>query len=183
MTGFLTGVAANIVLGQLPQLLGVPAQGDTAIAKAFDVRDGTGGDRAGVALTGFAALAILLIAARTRAGGVRGAPRARRPHGRAGHARGRRRAARVDDIGEIPSGLPLPALPARRPALGRSGRGRAGDRRDRAGARRRRTRGRAETPTARRPASTATSSPRASATSPAACSRASPSAARSGRPR
>jgi SulP family sulfate permease len=36
MTGFLTGVAANIVLGQIPNLLGVPATGSTNLAKAIN---------------------------------------------------------------------------------------------------------------------------------------------------
>ena len=69
MTGFLTGVAANIVLGQLPQLLGIPAEGDTAVAKAFNVVTDLGAIEWASALTGIGALALLLIAARTTLGG------------------------------------------------------------------------------------------------------------------
>ena len=37
MTGFLTGVAVNIICGQLGDLTGIAAEGPNAIAKAFDV--------------------------------------------------------------------------------------------------------------------------------------------------
>ena len=37
MIGFLTGVAVNIVLGQIPDLTGAPAEGSFALAKAIDV--------------------------------------------------------------------------------------------------------------------------------------------------
>ncbi len=111
MTGFLTGVAANIVLGQLPQLLGVPAQGDTAIAKAFNVVTDLGAIEWASALTGIGALALLLIAARTTLGGF-GALLALVVPTAVLVVTGNDVVQRVDDIGEIPSGLPLPALPA-----------------------------------------------------------------------
>ena len=111
MTGFLTGVAANIVLGQLPQLLGVPAQGDTAVAKAFNVVTDLGAIEWASALTGIGALALLLIAARTTLGGF-GALLALVVPTAVLVVTGNDSVQRVDDIGEIPSGLPLPALPA-----------------------------------------------------------------------
>ncbi|MGH8949509.1 MAG: SulP family inorganic anion transporter, partial [Acidimicrobiia bacterium] len=37
MIGFLTGVGANIVFGQLPDLTGVDAEGSTSLAKGLDV--------------------------------------------------------------------------------------------------------------------------------------------------
>ena len=37
MMGFLTGVAVNIILGQIPDLVGVPAQGSIALTKAWNV--------------------------------------------------------------------------------------------------------------------------------------------------
>ena len=111
MTGFLTGVAANIVLGQLPQLLGVPAQGDTAVAKAFNVVTDLGAIEWASALTGIGALALLLIAARTTLGGFAALLALVVPTAVLVVA-GNDSVQRVDDIGEIPSGLPLPALPA-----------------------------------------------------------------------
>ena len=111
MTGFLTGVAANIVLGQLPQLLGVPAQGDTAVAKAFDVVTDPGAIEWASALTGIGALALLLIASRTTLGGF-GALLALVIPTAVLVVTGDDVVQRVDDIGDIPSGLPLPALPA-----------------------------------------------------------------------
>ena len=111
MTGFLTGVAANIVLGQLPQLLGIPAEGDTAVAKAFDAVTELGSIEWASALTGIGALALLLIAARTTLGGF-GALLALVVPTAVLVVAGNDVVQRVDDIGEIPSGLPLPALPA-----------------------------------------------------------------------
>ena len=110
MTGFLTGVAANIVLGQLPQLLGVPAQGDTAVAKAFDVMTDPGAIEWASALTGIGALVLLLIASRTTLGGF-GALLALVIPTAVLVVTGDDVVQRVDDIGDIPSGLPLPALP------------------------------------------------------------------------
>ena len=37
MIGFLTGVSANIIFGQLPDLTGVEAEGGSSLAKALDV--------------------------------------------------------------------------------------------------------------------------------------------------
>ena len=111
MTGFLTGVAANIVLGQLPQLLGVPAQGDTAVAKAFNVVTDPSAIEWASAFTGIGALALLLIATRTPLRGF-GALLALVIPTVVLVVAGNDSVQRVDDIGDIPSGLPLPALPA-----------------------------------------------------------------------
>ena len=49
MTGFLTGVAANIVLGQIPNLLGVSASGSINLAKAINALIPSRADRDRVA--------------------------------------------------------------------------------------------------------------------------------------
>ena len=109
MIGFLTGVAVNIVLGQLPDLTGAEV-------------DGLGRGRQGLGcahatrprstwpslLVGLVALAIVAGAGPHPAGAVR---RALRPGGAdGGVARGGQR-RRVQDNGKIPSGIPLPHLP------------------------------------------------------------------------
>jgi SulP family sulfate permease len=109
MVGFLTGVAANIVFGQIPYLTGAPATGPFPLAKAFDVVTHPGTIDAPSLLTGLAALAIAFGLARTRFSvfatitalvvptlltlGVSGIQR-------------------VEDVGAIPKGLPLPHLPS-----------------------------------------------------------------------
>ncbi|MGH3480038.1 MAG: SulP family inorganic anion transporter, partial [Nocardioidaceae bacterium] len=61
MTGFLTGVAVNIVCSQIPDLTGARAQGAFPLAKAFDVL--VHPNRVDVAslLVGLAALSILVL--------------------------------------------------------------------------------------------------------------------------
>ena len=46
MMGFLTGVAVNIILGQLPDLAGADAEGSTSLAKALDLDHASVRDRA-----------------------------------------------------------------------------------------------------------------------------------------
>ena len=65
MTGFLTGVAVNIVCGQLPDLTGTTAQGAFPLAKAFNVLVHPGGIEVASLLTGLGALAVLLVMSRT----------------------------------------------------------------------------------------------------------------------
>src|SRR5215467_1579385 len=61
MTGFLTGVAVNIVCGQIPDFTGAQAQGAFPLAKAIDVLIHPGRIDMASLLTGLAALAILLV--------------------------------------------------------------------------------------------------------------------------
>ncbi|MFC4605990.1 SulP family inorganic anion transporter [Rhodococcus kronopolitis] len=66
MTGFLTGISVNIVLGQLPDLTGASVSGSVALAKAFDlITNPTRVDWPSV-LTGVLALVLLIVLARTR---------------------------------------------------------------------------------------------------------------------
>ena len=108
MVGFLTGVAVNIVFGQLADLTGASVTGDVAIEKAWDLVTHPGRIEWASLAIGLAALAILIVLARTRVatfssvialvitsvvayflGGVEV----------------------VSDVGQIPSGVPTPHLP------------------------------------------------------------------------
>lgn len=110
MIGFLTGIAVNIMFGQIPDLTGSAAEGPFALAKAFDVVTHPAGIDLTSLLTGLAALAILVVLTRTRwaiAGTVLAlvVPTAMVLLGGAGSV------VKVEDIGAVPGGLPLPHLP------------------------------------------------------------------------
>jgi sulfate permease, SulP family len=64
--GFLTGVAANIVLGQIPDLTGAPAEGRAALSKALHVILHPGTIDIASLVTGLSALLALALLARTR---------------------------------------------------------------------------------------------------------------------
>jgi sulfate permease, SulP family len=70
LTGFLTGVAANIILGQLGHLLGSPQKGSPALVKAFNVVMHPGAMSLTAAAVGLAALALMVILTRTRIASV-----------------------------------------------------------------------------------------------------------------
>ena len=110
MTGFLTGIAVNIICGQLDDLTGIAAEGSNAIAKAFDVITHPGSIKVASLLTGLAALAILFGLRNTRLNMV-GALVALIVPTLAVVIAGADSVARVDDQGAIPRQIPLPALP------------------------------------------------------------------------
>jgi len=83
MTGFLTGVAVNIVCGQIPDLTGAMAQGAFPLAKAFNV------------LVHPSSINLASLVVPTAAVVLTGAASV----------------ARVGDAGDIPLGIPLPRLP------------------------------------------------------------------------
>ena len=66
MIGFLSGIAVNIVCGQIADLTGAPAQGAFPLAKAVNVLVHPGRIDLASLLTGLSTLAILLVMARTR---------------------------------------------------------------------------------------------------------------------
>jgi SulP family sulfate permease len=66
MIGFLTGVAVNIVLGQIPDFTGASAEGGVALQKALDVLLHPSRVELASLLTGAAALALLVVIDRTR---------------------------------------------------------------------------------------------------------------------
>lgn len=110
MTGFLTGVAVNIVCGQLGDLTGVSAEGASSLAKALDVITHPGAIDVASLLAGLGALGILLALDRTRMKTV-GALVALIVPTLAIALAGATAVVRVDDIGEIPRSLPTPAVP------------------------------------------------------------------------
>ncbi len=110
MIGFLTGVAVNIVLGQLPDLVGSDVSGDTALAKAWNLLLDLGSVDVASLVTGVSAIVILLVLGRTRLGAYSSLVALAVPTA-AVVALGVDTVQRVSDVGEIPQGLPLPALP------------------------------------------------------------------------
>ena len=109
MIGFLTGVACNIMFGQLPDLVGSDVSGDFALAKAWNLllHPGTA-DLASVA-AGAAAMGILVVG-RGRLGPYSSLAALALPTV-AIVLLGADGVQRVSDVGDIPQGLPLPALP------------------------------------------------------------------------
>ena len=110
MIGFLTGIAVNIVCGQISDLTGAPAHGDFPLAKAVDVLSHPGRINLASLLTGLSALAILAVLARTRLAVVSALIALVIPTVVVVLA-GADSVARVGDQGNIPRGIPLPHLP------------------------------------------------------------------------
>jgi SulP family sulfate permease len=110
MIGFLSGVSANIIFGQLPDLVGAEASGPFALGKVWDLLLHL--DRVDVAATlaGLSALGLLAAMRRTRLAAYSALIALVVPSMAVSllHADS---VPRVSDVGEIPSGLPLPALP------------------------------------------------------------------------
>ena len=109
MVGFLSGLSVNIIAGQIPDLTGVEPNGTVAVQKAWDVLIHPSRIDWASVLVGVAAFAIIVLLSRTRIAAfsavfalavptiaviVSGAD-----------------VARVEDQGDIPRGIPLPAWP------------------------------------------------------------------------
>jgi sulfate permease, SulP family len=110
MTGFLTGIAVNIVCSQVAGLTGAPAHGDFPLAKALSVLLHPSAIDLAALLTGLSALAILAVLARTRLAVVSPLIALVIPTLVVVLA-GAGTVARVGDQGELPQGIPLPQLP------------------------------------------------------------------------
>ncbi|GAB2644839.1 SulP family inorganic anion transporter [Prescottella soli] len=110
MTGFLTGIAVNIVLGQVPDLLGADASGSVAAAKFFDVISNPSGIDWRALVTGATALLLMVVLARTRLA-LFSSLLALVVPSVVVIALGWDTVDRVSDVGTIPTGLPLPVLP------------------------------------------------------------------------
>jgi SulP family sulfate permease len=108
MIGFLTGVAANIIFGQIPDLAGANASGDIALEKALDVVLHPSEIDLASVLTGAAALALLVGLARTRVAAFSAVIALVIPTLLTLSIDS---IARVEDAGKIPTGVPLPHLP------------------------------------------------------------------------
>ena len=109
MTGFLTGVAANIVFGQIPDLCGAPAVGSFALEKALHVLTHPGEIDVPSLLTGILALVITVALLRTRLASFASILALAIPTVLVLQVSG---IAKVSDNGDIPRGIPLPSLPA-----------------------------------------------------------------------
>lgn len=110
MIGFLTGVAVNIALGQLPDLTGSDVTGDVPVAKAWHLLLDLGSANLSSTAVGVSALAILIVLGRTRVGPYASLVALAAPS-IVVILTDARAVQRVSDVGEIPSGLPAPALP------------------------------------------------------------------------
>jgi SulP family sulfate permease len=108
MIGFLTGVAVNIVFGQLSDLTGASVEGDVAIEKAWDLVTHPGRIEVSSLAIGLAALAILVVLARTSISAFSSVVALLVPSVVAYFVGG---VAVVEDVGEIPHGVPSPHLP------------------------------------------------------------------------
>ncbi len=110
MVGFLTGIAVNIVLGQIPAATGAVGEGSIALTRAIDVvlhPDRV--DLPTLAVT-LSSIAILLFASRTRLRSVAALAALVIPSVIVALV-GAQSVATVAETGSIPSGVPLPMLP------------------------------------------------------------------------
>ena len=110
MLGFLSGIAVNIVLSQIPSLTGAPSQGSVAIEKAWNVLTNPSEMNLASCLAGFGALLILVVVSRTPLSLFASLVALIVPTALVLIA-GADRVAQVKDVGEIPTGIPLPAFP------------------------------------------------------------------------
>ncbi|MCB7136566.1 SulP family inorganic anion transporter [Cellulosimicrobium marinum] len=110
MTGFLTGVSVNILLGQLAVLTGTDPAGSVAVVRAFEVVSAPGTWDVPSLVVGGVAVVLLVALARTRLGGF-AAVVALVVTGVAVAVLHLDSVAVVSDAGAIPVGLPAPALP------------------------------------------------------------------------
>ncbi|HWJ53266.1 MAG TPA: SulP family inorganic anion transporter, partial [Propionibacteriaceae bacterium] len=101
MIGFLTGVAVNIVLGQLPDLVGSDVSGSPALAKAWNLLFDLGSVDLASLLVGVSAIVILVLLGRTRMGPYSSLIALAVPTV-AVVAIGANSVQRVSDVGEIP---------------------------------------------------------------------------------
>lgn len=110
MTGFLLGIAANIVFGQLPVLLGAPSEGSVAALKALHVVLHPRQIHWPSALVGALAVVLLVAVARTRFRTVAALAGLLVPMALV-LGLGWDGVATVSDAGAIPRGFPLPQVP------------------------------------------------------------------------
>ena len=108
LTGFLSGVAVNIVLGQLGDLLGSPQKGSPAVVKAWNVITHPSDISLTAAAVGVSALVLMVVLSRTRIASVASLVALAVP---TLASLGASSLIRVQDSGEIPSGIPTPHIP------------------------------------------------------------------------
>ncbi len=108
MIGFLTGIAANIIFGQIPNLTGAPSEGRFALEKALNVITNPSEIDTASLLCGVGALAIAFGLGRTRIGAYAAIVALIVPTLLVLNVDG---IDRVEDVGAIPGGLPMPHVP------------------------------------------------------------------------
>ena len=112
MIGFLTGVAVNIVFGQIPDLVGADVSGPFALAKFWDLVTHPGRHRPGHPACGVAALVTLVrCCGRTRLAAYSSLVALIVPSVIVARRLGSTTVELVSDVAPIPSGLPSPYLP------------------------------------------------------------------------
>jgi SulP family sulfate permease len=110
MIGFLSGVAVNIVVGQVPDLVGAQVSGPFALAKFADLLRHLGRVDLPTTAAGVVALVALVGLARTRLGPYSSLVALIVPSAVVA-VLGSTSVALVRDVGDIPRGLPAPYLP------------------------------------------------------------------------
>ena len=110
MIGFLTGIAVNIVCGQIADLTGASAHGSFPLAKAVSILVHPGSIDIASLLAGLGALALLVVLTRTRVALFSTLIALVIPTVVVILA-GATGVARVGDVGGIPGGIPIPRLP------------------------------------------------------------------------
>jgi SulP family sulfate permease len=109
MLGFLTGVAANIVLSQVSDLTGAEGEGDVALTRALDILLHPERIDPASLLVGALTLGLLVFLTRTRMATYASVVALVIPSVLAVLALPS--VATVADLGDIPTGIPLPSLP------------------------------------------------------------------------
>lgn len=109
MTGFLTGVAVNIILGQLGDFTGIATERATAVARAWSVLTNVATVHLPSLMTGVATIAIIVGLNRTRLAMMSALAAVVLPT--LAVVISGADVARVADMGDIPRGLPAPVLP------------------------------------------------------------------------
>ena len=110
MIGFLSGIGVNIILGQVPDLLGVPASGSFAAEKAVNALAHPSQVDVASFLVGLSALGIITVVSHTRFRSVAAVVALVVPS-LVVIVAGLDTVARVSSAGAIPKGVPLPHLP------------------------------------------------------------------------
>ena len=110
MIGFLSGVAVNILLGQLPNLFGISVSGPYPLARAWNLVSSLGETNAGSLICGVAALVVIIALMRTRLAPFSALIALVVPSAVVAII-GSDSIKLVGDVGDIPAGLPMPGIP------------------------------------------------------------------------
>jgi sulfate permease, SulP family len=111
MTGFLTGIAAVLILSQLPTIAGYAAEGANRITQTIDLFRNVRRINIDSLLMALLTLAITIVLQRTRVKNFSTLLAIAIPSGVVAIF-GLRDVATVGDLGEIPRGIPTPSLPS-----------------------------------------------------------------------